>query len=917
MTGGQLAEMTNGKNYRETRTYESGHTVVKFYFVTRCFSEHVQSLLDEMKEFQPHVIIMNSCLWDLHRYGPHGLAAFKVNLGKLVFALNSTLKSDSVFIWNATLPLASKCKGGFLLPLFDTIPSREIVEANFFARNLMSSSKRVFLDLHGIFSLQLHHRAHDGVHWDKIAHRRITNLILTELSHLWNISLPRRSLLDPIPWNNVFQSATSPFSGFSSGDGLLPTPSSLNSPTINSYRSLMDLCFGPTVADRPLSTSFCGGTGILDKFIFNSGALSDGNDYEDVDTAREYKQRFRFSSTSCNPAKKSEDDAQIGNKGMKKENPKLELNRQNSKNCVKEDTKQLSCKTTLDGHQARPVKLSSDQTDVELIKKEFLEPDQELGKAYRSRNEIKSLPRSSSFTCARMKTSVPVDIPNSSSKTSFGHCNSPNVDAEKNHVETDLSMFDNQQMSLPEEPFGRSTPCSRGQLESAATFGENGADNLSNSEEIFEKSTNVSLSACAERINLFVNSPKPPVHQVEEEKSNTNSFALCFGVQDLCQQQKCASGNKMVQLESGNAACNSILINEEKELNVNDISSMKAEKTVDDKAVVPLEKTPKSRVVDNEVQRCQTGDRKRKLHVASEKLYHKKMKTDNGAKCPVGQLRDTEENLTVSSKDVNCVQIKKKEKHRHTSSLLVTDKLPCKAKKRHEEKHHHRHHKSKHASRKRHVGLEEQGCSSSSSCKTESKVSVSAYVNKSSTSSNISLNQEELMSKCLKIAADNSVKTPNEHLKNRCVPKRETSNNITSAGSKCLDVHPVPVVESNRQENLVFRQPTNPPPRKAVQSKVLSTYGYNSYQVQPTYRYNPYQYQNQQSRQQYLQPVRQESQQANFCSWTRTPQSYQQQYSSSNQQGTGNVYINVNHPAMRQTITEWQRLMSFYANGKY
>lgn len=190
LEGGQLCELNNGINYKEVRRLDTGHTVVRFYFITRCFSDYVQSVLEELKKFLPDIIIMNSCVWDLHRYGPHGLAAFRQNLLKLMIAMKDNLESNTLVIWNSALPVAKKCKGGLFLPFFETIPSRDIVEANYYARDLIGSYGHIFLDLHKIFSVQLHNRAADGIHWNHLAHRRISDLLLSQISQSWHVPLP-------------------------------------------------------------------------------------------------------------------------------------------------------------------------------------------------------------------------------------------------------------------------------------------------------------------------------------------------------------------------------------------------------------------------------------------------------------------------------------------------------------------------------------------------------------------------------------------------------------------------------------------------------------------------------------------------------------------------------------------------------
>lgn len=60
--------MNNGKGYREVRQYQTDCHLLRFYFVTRCYSTYVESILSDLSgELQPDVVIMNSCLWDISR----------------------------------------------------------------------------------------------------------------------------------------------------------------------------------------------------------------------------------------------------------------------------------------------------------------------------------------------------------------------------------------------------------------------------------------------------------------------------------------------------------------------------------------------------------------------------------------------------------------------------------------------------------------------------------------------------------------------------------------------------------------------------------------------------------------------------------------------------------------------------------
>ncbi|XP_001641165.2 uncharacterized protein LOC5521374 isoform X2 [Nematostella vectensis] len=247
LEGGQMGEMRNGINYREVRIFDNQYSVIKFYFVTRCYSEYMEEVLEELKAIQPHVVIMNSCLWDIHRYGPYGSADYAQNLHRLMDGMNSSLPSDAIFIWNSALPLSSKCKGGFLLPLYDTIPSIEILEANFVARDIILSNCRIFLDLHLFFSNYLDYRAADGVHWNHVAHRIISNLILSKIK--WSILVARKMIR-------------------SGSSGMLTLPSRLTSlprhNSFGSYSALEDRYDGPCFTSPEIDNRYFPDDGLVD-----------------------------------------------------------------------------------------------------------------------------------------------------------------------------------------------------------------------------------------------------------------------------------------------------------------------------------------------------------------------------------------------------------------------------------------------------------------------------------------------------------------------------------------------------------------------------------------------------------------------------------------------------------------------------
>ncbi|XP_078668192.1 PC-esterase domain-containing protein 1A-like [Branchiostoma floridae x Branchiostoma belcheri] len=196
--GGRLGEMTNKLNYREVRQYRTDHHLVRFYFSTRAYSEYMETILADLgDEPQPDLIIMNSCLWDITRYGPSSVPMYKKNLKKLFGRFKEVLPEQTLVIWNTTLPVANSVRGGFLIPEveFKNETLRlDILEANYYARDVVVSHGYDVLDMHYNFRYQLQRRVKDGVHWNQEAHRRMTNLLLSHVTEAWGYKLPRHVL---------------------------------------------------------------------------------------------------------------------------------------------------------------------------------------------------------------------------------------------------------------------------------------------------------------------------------------------------------------------------------------------------------------------------------------------------------------------------------------------------------------------------------------------------------------------------------------------------------------------------------------------------------------------------------------------------------------------------------------------------
>ncbi|XP_027974491.1 PC-esterase domain-containing protein 1A isoform X6 [Eumetopias jubatus] len=156
VAGGQLGELHNGTQYREVRQFcsGSGHHLVRFYFLTRVYSEYLEGVLEELTYGPaPDLVIINSCLWDLSRYGRCSMESYRENLERVFVRMDQVLP-DSCLL----------------------------------------------------------HRHRDGVHWDQHAHRHLSHLLLTHVADAWGVELPKRDYPSD-PWIEDWREPDHPFQG--------------------------------------------------------------------------------------------------------------------------------------------------------------------------------------------------------------------------------------------------------------------------------------------------------------------------------------------------------------------------------------------------------------------------------------------------------------------------------------------------------------------------------------------------------------------------------------------------------------------------------------------------------------------------------------------------------------------------------
>ena len=184
-------ELTASRNYKEVREYDL-NTFVHFEFITRLCPEKFLTTMRNTK-IPPDVVIVNSCMWDLSRWGPSGVTDYLKNFEYMVQFVEKNFKDQIQFVWLTTLPPSFKCHGGFLtedIRFLNKILPVNIIEANKFAVDCLRKHGFEVIDLHYCMRLLIDMRCSDGIHWEPKPTRYIVNLILNHLSRCWKVDLP-------------------------------------------------------------------------------------------------------------------------------------------------------------------------------------------------------------------------------------------------------------------------------------------------------------------------------------------------------------------------------------------------------------------------------------------------------------------------------------------------------------------------------------------------------------------------------------------------------------------------------------------------------------------------------------------------------------------------------------------------------
>jgi len=199
--------VSQGRYYEEERDYYSdrcgknlGGIQYSFYFITICWSRKLYDFLEEYPRkygSYPDVIMINSALWDINRWGTGGTRQFRYNIHSLLHNLKWLLRGKSYVqvIWMTTPPISTEIRGGFMVKQleFSKLAMRcNIMEGNQYAANAAAAYGFDVLDMHYYMMPQIHRRAADGIHWNAEAVRMQVNVFLTHFCLARGIELKNR-----------------------------------------------------------------------------------------------------------------------------------------------------------------------------------------------------------------------------------------------------------------------------------------------------------------------------------------------------------------------------------------------------------------------------------------------------------------------------------------------------------------------------------------------------------------------------------------------------------------------------------------------------------------------------------------------------------------------------------------------------
>lgn len=231
----------NGTNFCQVREWRGipdnpdweGRFLIRFIFTTRVYSEALKKIIATFCEDHfPDVINVQSTFWDITRYGDGDVIdgqryfpQYSYNLRQLVDQVDKLVDKEEIKrlrkrgpkpkdnkvhrdrdrplkIWRSALPIGRHARGGLLVPEIrfgGTAESfrKDMGFGNIAAQKVIKSTMNWdYLDASYIYrKLQNtdNYRERDGVHWNQIAHRWLSYLLLHRISQLWGYKFEQKN----------------------------------------------------------------------------------------------------------------------------------------------------------------------------------------------------------------------------------------------------------------------------------------------------------------------------------------------------------------------------------------------------------------------------------------------------------------------------------------------------------------------------------------------------------------------------------------------------------------------------------------------------------------------------------------------------------------------------------------------------
>jgi len=123
------------------------------------------------------------------------MKTYKDNIEQLFQTFRQVLQPETLFIWTTALPVSQTVRGGVILDtirFLSDILRYDILLANDLTSEAATDNNFDVVDLHYEMRRHIDLRMQDGIHWNPVAHRKISGLLLHHICSAWHVRLPLR-----------------------------------------------------------------------------------------------------------------------------------------------------------------------------------------------------------------------------------------------------------------------------------------------------------------------------------------------------------------------------------------------------------------------------------------------------------------------------------------------------------------------------------------------------------------------------------------------------------------------------------------------------------------------------------------------------------------------------------------------------